>query len=259
MPMGWVAARRAAWVALLVCPMGSAAAWASEAEGPGDVPPAVLHLGEPDVPGAANASVPQQSPVAEPEPSPAMGSGLRPSVVSPAHWPDDLNLPVDRPNPMGLKASPEALPIESSGLASWYADHFHGRRTASGELYSRYGMTAAHRDLPLGTLLHVSNPETGVGVVVRVNDRGPFHGGRVIDVSRAAALALGLVQSGVGRVDIRQPSDDEAAEFARRLAEAARPQPVAQSVQKPVRTAPGSAARPTARRTEPPQVTRRTK
>lgn len=122
---------------------------------------------------------------------------------------------------MGLRA-PDALPGLSSGLASWYADYFHGRRTASGELYSRHEMTAAHRDLPLGTLLHVSNPETGVGVVVRVNDRGPFHGERVIDVSRAAAHALGLVRAGVGHVDIRLPSSEEAAEFARLLAEAAK-------------------------------------
>lgn len=259
MPKGWRGAWRAAWVALLVWPMGGAAAWASDAEGPGDVPPAVLHLGEPDLPVGANASVPTQRPAAEPETAPAMGSGLRPSVVSPAHWPDDLNLSADRPHPMGLKAAPDALPIEASGLASWYADRFHGRRTASGELYSRYGMTAAHRDLPLGTLLHVSNPETGVGVVVRVNDRGPFHGDRVLDLSRAAAHALGLIQAGVGQVDIRQPSDAEAAEFARRLAEAARPQPVAQAGQKPVGAGQASATRPPARRAAPPKATRRTK
>lgn len=83
-------------------------------------------------------------------------------------------------------------------------------------------MTAAHRTLPLGSLLHVTNPETGVGVVVRINDRGPFHGNRVIDLSQAAASALGIVAKGVGRVDLRLPSDDEAAEFASRLAEAAR-------------------------------------
>lgn len=140
---------------------------------------------------------------------------------------------------MGLRASPDALPSPVSGLASWYADHFHGRRTASGEPYSRYEMTAAHRDLPLGTLLHVSNPETGAGVVVRVNDRGPFHGDRVLDVSRAAANALGLIVAGVGQVDIRLPSSEEAAEFARRLAEAAKrpvPQPPPRRVQaaKPV-------------------------
>lgn len=89
-------------------------------------------------------------------------------------------------------------------------------------MFSRHEMTAAHRTLPLGSLLHVTNPETGVGVVVRINDRGPFHGNRVIDLSQAAASALGIVAKGVGRVDLRLPSDDEAAEFASRLAEAAR-------------------------------------
>lgn len=162
-----------------------------------------------------------------------LGRGLKASVTPPTRWPDDLTLSSDRPDPMGLRASPDALPHPISGLASWYADHFHGRRTASGELYSRHEMTAAHRNLPLGTLLHVSNPETGTGVVVRVNDRGPFHGDRVLDVSRAAASALGLVGVGVGHVDIRLPSSEEAAEFARRLAEAAK-RPVAQPPQRRV-------------------------
>ena len=165
--------------------------------------------------------------VAQPGTDITIGSGLKQQGTQPAHWPDDLALPADRPDPLGLRASPDALPGLASGLASWYADRFHGRRTASGEPYSRYEMTAAHRHLPLGTLLHVSNPETGVGVVVRVNDRGPFHGDRVIDVSRAAASALGLVQVGVGHVDIRLPSSEEASAFARRLAEAAK-RPVAQ-------------------------------
>ncbi|MBY0463610.1 MAG: septal ring lytic transglycosylase RlpA family protein [Burkholderiales bacterium] len=174
---------------------------------------------------------------------PTTGRGLKPQGTQPAHWPDDLTLSSDRPDPMGLRATPDALPGPSSGLASWYADHFHGRRTASGEPYSRYEMTAAHRDLPLGTLLYVSNPETGVGVVVRVNDRGPFHGDRVIDVSRAAANVLGLVGAGVGQVDLRLPSSEEAAEFARRLAQAAmRP-----AVTSPRASRAAPAARPAAR------------
>ena len=139
------------------------------------------------------------------------------------HWPGDFDPPANSsPNPIGLRASPDALPGPATGLASWYGPGFHGRRTASGELFSRHEMTAAHRTLPLGSLLHVTNPETGVGVVVRINDRGPFHGNRVIDLSQAAASALGIVAKGVGRVDLRLPSDDEAAEFASRLADAAR-------------------------------------
>lgn len=186
---------------------------------------------------------PDTQPIADPNTEPATGRGLKPQGTQPARWPDDLTLSPDRPDPVGLRATPDALPGPASGLASWYADHFHGRRTASGERYSRYEMTAAHRDLPLGTLLHVSNPETGVGVVVRVNDRGPFHGDRVLDVSRAAASVLGLVGVGVGQVDIRLPSSEEVAEFARRLAEAAKRPPAAA---KPPPTRATAPARPLA-------------
>lgn len=206
--------------------------------------------------------------IAEPGTEPATGRGLKPQGTQPAHWPDDLTLSPDRPDPMGLRATPDALPGPVSGLASWYADHFHGRRTASGERYSRYEMTAAHRDLPLGTLIHVSNPETGVGVVVRVNDRGPFHGNRVLDVSRAAASVLGLVGVGVGQVDIRLPSSEETAEFARRLAEAAKrppaalspppPRHVATPVRPPAPVTPVTrpAVRPPVHQSAPPAPTR---
>lgn len=221
--------------------------------------PAVPLIGEPTplptaAPGGQLASHPPvntladvsvDAPAVEADIEPSTGRGLKPQGTQPAHWPDDLTLSPDRPDPMGLRATPDALPGPASGLASWYADHFHGRRTASGERYSRYDMTAAHRDLPLGTLLHVSNPETGVGVVVRVNDRGPFHGNRVLDVSRAAASVLGLVGVGVGQVDIRLPSSEEAAEFARRLAEAAKRPPAARPPPPPPRHA-ATPARPSA-------------
>ncbi|WP_120715849.1 septal ring lytic transglycosylase RlpA family protein [Tsuneonella amylolytica] len=90
----------------------------------------------------------------------------------------------------------------AGGVASFYADKFNGRRTASGEAFSNSGLTAAHRTLPFGTRLRVTNPSNGKSVVVRVNDRGPFHGNRVLDVSRAAASELGLVQRGSGRVEL---------------------------------------------------------
>lgn len=89
-----------------------------------------------------------------------------------------------------------------NGVASYYADKFNGRRTASGETFSNSGMTAAHRSLPFGTRLRLTNPSTGASVVVRVNDRGPFHGGRTLDVSKAAARELGLVARGSGTVEI---------------------------------------------------------
>lgn len=96
------------------------------------------------------------------------------------------------------------------GLASVYHRRLHGRPTASGEPYVNDGWTAAHRELPLGTLLSVFNPANGVEVVVRVNDRGPFHPGRMVDLSVAAAQALDLMKAGVAMVVIRPLLSDEA-------------------------------------------------
>jgi len=88
------------------------------------------------------------------------------------------------------------------GVASYYADRFHGRRTASGERYDRNALTAAHRRLPFGTRVRVTNLENGHAVDVRINDRGPFVAGRVIDVSYAAARKLGMMQRGVVKVRV---------------------------------------------------------
>jgi len=92
---------------------------------------------------------------------------------------------------------------EEEGTASWYGEEFHGRPTSSGELYDMYGMTAAHRTLPLPTYVEITNLGNGKRVVVRVNDRGPFHGDRLIDVSYAAAHRLGMVGHGTARVRVR--------------------------------------------------------
>ena len=88
------------------------------------------------------------------------------------------------------------------GIASWYGQAFHNLRTASGERFDMNELTAAHPTLPFGTQLKVRNPANGRAVVVRVNDRGPFTGGRSLDLSRAAASALGLVQRGAGQVEM---------------------------------------------------------
>lgn len=85
-------------------------------------------------------------------------------------------------------------------MASWYGPGFHGRRTASGERFNTGAFTAAHRTLPFGTRVRVVNQTTGRSVVVRINDRGPFVRGRVIDLSKAAARAIGV--SGVARVTL---------------------------------------------------------
>ena len=92
---------------------------------------------------------------------------------------------------------------EAEGLASWYGEQFQGRPTSSREPYDMYLMTAAHRTLPLPTYVEVTNLENGRSVVVRVNDRGPFHPDRVIDLSYVAALKLGYVGAGTARVRVR--------------------------------------------------------
>src|SRR3954466_15987288 len=93
----------------------------------------------------------------------------------------------------------DAKPIQSGG-ASWYGPGFHGKRTANGERFNTHALTAAHRSLPFGSRVQVTNERTGRSVVVRINDRGPFVGGRVIDLSKAAARAVGI--SGVGKVKL---------------------------------------------------------
>jgi len=100
-------------------------------------------------------------------------------------------------------AVPPALGAEEVGMASWYGVPHHGRRTASGEVYDMHQLTAAHRTLPLGTRVRVTNRDTGQSTDVRVNDRGPFVEGRILDVSYAAARLLGAVGPGVIPVRVR--------------------------------------------------------
>jgi len=90
-----------------------------------------------------------------------------------------------------------------TGIASWYGKKFHGRKTSSGELYDMWAMTAAHPVLPLPTYVEVTNLDNGKRVVVRVNDRGPFVNGRIIDLSYIAAHRLGIAKKGTGRVKIK--------------------------------------------------------
>lgn len=90
----------------------------------------------------------------------------------------------------------------ATGMASYYADRFSGKPTASGEAYDPEDFTAAHRTLPFGTRLRVTDVASGRSVVVRVNDRGPWGGNRLIDISRAAARELGLIRRGHGQVQL---------------------------------------------------------
>jgi rare lipoprotein A len=97
------------------------------------------------------------------------------------------------------------IPAEAScGRASWYGPGFHGRKTASGETFNQYAMTAASRTLPLGTRVRVTNQSNGRSVVVRINDRGPYTGGRIIDLSRGAMSQLGGIKAGVIKVCIKK-------------------------------------------------------
>ncbi|MBI1401982.1 MAG: septal ring lytic transglycosylase RlpA family protein [Porphyrobacter sp.] len=98
-------------------------------------------------------------------------------------------------------AEPVTTPL-GSGTASYYGRKFNGRRTASGEPFDMGAMTAAHRTLPFGSLVRVTNLANGKSVTVRINDRGPFSRGRIIDVSRAAAEELGLIARGHGTVEL---------------------------------------------------------
>src|ERR1700681_4434508 len=92
-------------------------------------------------------------------------------------------------------------PYKERGIASWYGRKFHGEKTSIGEIYDMYAMSAAHPTLPLPSYARVTNVATGKSVIVRVNDRGPFHPGRVIDLSFAAAYRLGIAQKGSGAGD----------------------------------------------------------
>lgn len=96
--------------------------------------------------------------------------------------------------------------FSQSGLASWYGSKFHGRKTASGEVFDMNAMTAAHRSLKLGSYVKVTNNTNGKSVVVRINDRGPYHGNRMLDLSKAAANKLGIISRGVGNVTIEKVS-----------------------------------------------------
>lgn len=110
--------------------------------------------------------------------------------------------------PVAVPVSPAAAaPVDSaedigSGNASWYGRQFAGRPTASGERFNPAQMTAAHRTLPFGSKVRVTSQRTGQSIVVRINDRGPFHGNRLIDLSEAAAEAIGIKASGQGRVTL---------------------------------------------------------
>lgn len=141
---------------------------------------------------------------------PADGPG-RPVPIS------EINEPVPAPEPRSpygnhtpytvLGRTYHVLPTSNGyverGQASWYGSKFHGRSTSSGEIYDMHKVTAAHRSLPLPSFATVRNLENGREITVRVNDRGPFHSDRIVDLSYAAALKLGIVETGTAEVVVR--------------------------------------------------------
>lgn len=106
---------------------------------------------------------------------------------------------------------PSAIGYQELGIASWYGTKFHGRLTSSGEPYDMFQMTAAHKTLPLPTYAEVRHLENGRSIIVRINDRGPFHSDRIIDLSWAAAVKLGIDHAGTGPVEVRAITFDEPA------------------------------------------------
>ena len=123
---------------------------------------------------------------------------------------------------------PHARGYVERGVASWYGSKFHGYMTSSFEPYDMYAFSAAHKTLPLPSFARVTNLDNGKSVVVRVNDRGPFHDGRVIDLSYAAAVKIGVWPAGTGRVEVRSidPSRPESASSNTAAVTAPPPAPV---------------------------------
>ncbi|MEB3753983.1 septal ring lytic transglycosylase RlpA family protein [Acinetobacter sp. MD2(2019)] len=125
----------------------------------------------------------------------------RQTLAAKVEVPEDEPSVIDRLNTV---ASNTVRRFSQTGIASWYGRQFHGRKTASGDTFDMNALTAAHRSLPLNCYIRVTNKDNGRSVVVKVNDRGPFHGNRVLDLSFAAAKQIGLTNSGTAKVSIER-------------------------------------------------------
>lgn len=145
------------------------------------------------------------------DPAPIVSGTMRPYQIR-GQW----YRPSEQPN------------YDQTGLASWYGDQFNGRPTATGERFDMYALTAAHKTLPLPGLVEVTNLANGRSIVVRINDRGPFVDGRIIDLSRGSADALGMLQQGVGEVRVRYLGPAPRLGSAQPLQYAAAPAPAPQ-------------------------------
>jgi len=109
----------------------------------------------------------------------------------------------EKPAPPAISLPPDAVPLfTQTGLASWYGPPYHNRQSSNGEIYDMNAMTAAHRTLPINSIVRVTNLRTGASTLVRINDRGPFVDGRIIDLSLAAARAIDVWRPGTARVQL---------------------------------------------------------
>ncbi len=146
-----------------------------------------------------------------------IGSSIPPASVTPPPMPDSVPDAMPRIEPRARNGNPpfydvfgkryfvlsSSVGYVERGVASWYGPGFHKVRTSTGELYDMYGMTAAHKTLPLPAFVRVTNLQNGRSVVVRVNDRGPFVGNRIIDLSYTAAAKLDMLRNGTAIVEVR--------------------------------------------------------
>ena len=160
---------------------------------------------------------------------------IEPQDAAPANPIDVSSIPdaVPRAEPRSRYGNPESYVVygkryytlpsskgySERGMASWYGTKFHGKRPSSGEPYDLYGMTAAHKTLPLPTYVRVTNLQNGRSTIVKVNDRGPFHDDRIIDLSYSAAAKLGILGHGTGQVEVK--AIDLESDGTRQLASAA--------------------------------------
>jgi rare lipoprotein A len=139
------------------------------------------------------------------------------AIADPVPRLERLNQTTGRPySVLGRSYAPmtELAPYRERGMASWYGKRYHGKRTSSGELYDMYAMTAAHTTLPIPSYVRVTNLDNERSVIVRINDRGPFVGDRLIDLSYVAAHKLGIVRNGAAPVEVETilPTSESAAE-----------------------------------------------
>lgn len=149
------------------------------------------------VPAIGGAAAMLASPAAAEQP----GSFAAPSAPFAAAVTPAMIVSTDSTIADAVASEPAYKPL-GSGMASYYGRELAGNRTASGERFNPADLTAAHRTLPLGSRVRVTNTRTGDSVIVRINDRGPFHGSRLIDLSEAAAREIGIRAAGSGRVEI---------------------------------------------------------